>query len=113
MSVRFKIELLVIQCIHLGDFIFKRNDEKPPEEQIVTAFPDVIVRDLTPDMEFFVLACDGIWDVLSNQDVVDFCRDRLAAKMEPETVLDLFPLAFLVHLAKVKVKSFMVYGRLS
>lgn len=50
----------------LGDFLFKRNQNKNAKEQIVTAYPDVEVRDLTEDYEFIVLACDGIWDVLSN-----------------------------------------------
>lgn len=51
----------------LGDFVFKRNKNKMPEEQIVTANPDVQERDITDDWEFAVLACDGIWDVLSNE----------------------------------------------
>ncbi|EDO40449.1 predicted protein [Nematostella vectensis] len=72
----------------LGDFCFKKNDKKPPEEQIVTAMPDVIVKDLTPDHEFLVLACDGIWDVLSNQEVVDFIRSRLAQRMELEQICE-------------------------
>lgn len=50
----------------------------------VAAFPDVIVRDLTEEHEFIILACDGIWDVMTNQEVVDFCRDRVSAGMEPE-----------------------------
>ena len=31
------------------------------------ASPDVTVRELTEDWEFIVLACDGIWDVMTNQ----------------------------------------------
>ncbi|KAI0228535.1 putative protein phosphatase 2C T23F11.1 [Lamellibrachia satsuma] len=72
----------------LGDFVFKKNDTKKPEEQIVTAQPDVVVRDLTDDHEFLILACDGIWDVLSNQEVVDFVRGRIANKIEPETICE-------------------------
>uniref|UniRef100_A0A9J2PB69 protein-serine/threonine phosphatase n=1 Tax=Ascaris lumbricoides TaxID=6252 RepID=A0A9J2PB69_ASCLU len=72
----------------LGDFAFKKNEHKSPEEQIVTACPDVTVCDLTYDHEFIVLACDGIWDVMSNQEVVDFCRDRLAVGREPETICE-------------------------
>ena len=70
----------------LGDFVFKKNEKKSAEEQIVTAYPDVTVEKITADHEFLVLACDGIWDVLSNQEVVDFIRGRLAAKMEPHVV---------------------------
>lgn len=72
----------------LGDFCFKRNDKKSAEEQIVTALPDVIQKEITPDHEFIVLACDGIWDVLSNQEVIDFVRIRIAQKMEPEQICE-------------------------
>lgn len=51
----------------LGDFVFKRNPDKIPEEQIVTAYPDIEERDITEDWEFAVLACDGIWDVMQNE----------------------------------------------
>lgn len=70
----------------LGDFVFKRNEKKGAKEQIVTAFPDVQVRDLVDDLEFIVLACDGIWDVLTSEEVIDFVRIRVASKMEPSTV---------------------------
>lgn len=43
----------------IGDFEFKKSAELSPENQIVTAFPDVNSHDLTDDDEFLVLACDG------------------------------------------------------
>lgn len=36
------------------------------------------MREITDDWEFLILACDGIWDVLSNDAVIDFCRQRIA-----------------------------------
>lgn len=72
----------------LGDFVFKKNEKKKPEEQIVTAYPDVVIKDITPNHEFIVLACDGIWDVLSNEEVIDFIRRRIAEKMEPEEICE-------------------------
>lgn len=61
----------------LGDFEFKGNVGLPPESQIVTADPEVIQKQLKEDHEFMVLACDGIWDVMSNQEVVDFVREKI------------------------------------
>jgi serine/threonine protein phosphatase PrpC len=43
----------------IGDFEFKKSAELAPEQQIVTAYPDVVVHDLSDDDEFLVIACDG------------------------------------------------------
>lgn len=72
----------------LGDFLFKRNESKNAKEQIVTAYPDVEVRDLSEEYEFIVLACDGIWDVLSNQEVLEFCRERIGNGLDPEEICE-------------------------
>ncbi len=63
----------------IGDFEFKRSFELPVEQQIVTAFPEVLEKEvLEAEDEFLVLACDGIWDCLSSQDVVDIVRRSVA-----------------------------------
>lgn len=56
----------------IGDMGFKRQPEKGPERQVVSSTPDFVRHSLTADDEFVVLACDGIWDIKSNQEVVDF-----------------------------------------
>ncbi len=71
----------------LGDFVFKRNQKKSPQEQIVSAYPDIEVREINDTLEFIVIACDGIWDVMTNDEVIHFIRVRIAAKMEPQLVL--------------------------
>jgi serine/threonine protein phosphatase PrpC len=40
-----------------------------PEEQMVTAVPEIRQMHLEPGDDFLLLACDGIWDVLTNQEV--------------------------------------------
>lgn len=64
----------------IGDHFYKRNENLPPEEQMISALPDVKVLTLNEDHEFMVVACDGIWNVMSSQDVVDFVNERLKAK---------------------------------
>lgn len=72
----------------LGDFIFKRNSDKRPEEQIVTAYPEIEEKQITEDWEFIVLACDGIWDVMKNEEVVNFIRKGIAEGLEPELICE-------------------------
>uniref|UniRef100_A0A667WXR5 Protein phosphatase 1G n=1 Tax=Myripristis murdjan TaxID=586833 RepID=A0A667WXR5_9TELE len=61
----------------IGDHFYKRNKALPPEEQMISALPDVKVLTLNEDHEFMVIACDGIWNVLSSQEVVDFISERI------------------------------------
>jgi serine/threonine protein phosphatase PrpC len=42
----------------------------------VSHMPDIFRYELNND-RFMIMACDGLWDVLSNQDVVDFILDEL------------------------------------
>uniref|UniRef100_A0A8C9XMN7 Protein phosphatase 1G n=1 Tax=Sander lucioperca TaxID=283035 RepID=A0A8C9XMN7_SANLU len=61
----------------IGDHFYKRNKALPPEEQMISAMPDVKVLTLNGDHDFMVIACDGIWNVLSSQEVVDFISERI------------------------------------
>lgn len=61
----------------IGDLKYKNNADLPPKDQIITAQPDIRRFSLAPDDRFFVLACDGVWDVMSNQEVVDFISQKL------------------------------------
>lgn len=72
----------------MGDFVYKRDDSKSPEDQMITAFPDVVVRDITDDCEFVVIACDGIWDVMSSHEVVRFVRVRIRQQQPPEQICE-------------------------
>jgi len=72
----------------MGDFVFKMNDKLGQADQIVTCNPDIESAEIEPDWDFLILACDGIWDVLSNQEVVDFVTQRIGQAMEPEDICE-------------------------
>jgi len=38
--------------------------------QIITAEPDITLTELQAGDRFFILACDGVWDCLTNQEAV-------------------------------------------
>ncbi len=45
----------------------------------VSATPEVMTYTLTEQDEFLLLACDGVWDVMSNEQAVKIVRDALAS----------------------------------
>jgi serine/threonine protein phosphatase PrpC len=59
----------------VGDLDFKRA-RKSLEEQAVTSVPEIIEEKRHADDEFLVVACDGLWDVLGNESVLEFVATR-------------------------------------
>uniref|UniRef100_A0A915MC12 protein-serine/threonine phosphatase n=1 Tax=Meloidogyne javanica TaxID=6303 RepID=A0A915MC12_MELJA len=52
------------------------------------ACPEVETCTITEEHEFIILACDGIWDVMTSQEVIDFCRTRLASGSSPDLICE-------------------------
>ena len=59
-----------------ADFKYKSNPEFPAEQQLVTACPDITEMN-NSSVEFIVLASDGVWDLMTNQEVVNFVKSRM------------------------------------
>uniref|UniRef100_A0A8B9L3A1 protein-serine/threonine phosphatase n=1 Tax=Astyanax mexicanus TaxID=7994 RepID=A0A8B9L3A1_ASTMX len=70
----------------LGDFDYKCVHGKGPTEQLVSPEPEVYEIKREEDDEFVVLACDGIWDVMTNEELCDFVRSRLEVTEDLERV---------------------------
>lgn len=71
----------------LGDFEYKNVQDRGQCEQLVSPEPEIFIdrRDHEQD-EFIVLACDGIWDVLSNEELCDLIRNRMSITSDLEAV---------------------------
>jgi serine/threonine protein phosphatase PrpC len=62
----------------LGDFSYKSNETKPVEQQKVVPEPEILVYPRKHDLdEFLVLACDGVWDVASNEQCSNFVQELM------------------------------------
>jgi serine/threonine protein phosphatase PrpC len=46
-------------------------------QPFIVSIPDIYRYELNTGDKFMVMACDGLWDVLSNQEVVDFILEEL------------------------------------
>lgn len=44
--------------------------------RLSTQVPDTSAHRVLEEDLFFVIACDGVWDVLSDQQVTDLCLDK-------------------------------------
>ena len=93
----------------LGDYEYKCVSGRGPCEQLVSPEPEVYSCERTDKDEFVVLACDGSWDVLSNEDLKEFIHSRLRVTNDlvkiSNEVLDLC-LNKVCHLIAKKKKKF-------
>ena len=63
----------------LGDYEYKNVQDKGPTEQLVSPEPDITPFERNhKDDEFLVLACDGIFDVSSDDELCKYILSRLA-----------------------------------
>ncbi|KAF4692339.1 Protein phosphatase 1G [Perkinsus olseni] len=71
----------------LGDHRYKQNTEIPPECQIISAMPDLRVRQLSNEDTHIILGCDGIWEIHSNQQAVDYvlAHEKAALRLIHQT----------------------------
>lgn len=55
----------------IGDLQYKQGKDKLPQEQIITAYPDIVIENYDEECDFILIGCDGIWDCISNQELCD------------------------------------------
>jgi serine/threonine protein phosphatase PrpC len=75
----------------IGDLEYKKNTSIPAKDQMISAFPEIKIETLSVKDSFLVLACDGVWDMLTSQECVNFISQRIGSKSLPliaEEVLD-------------------------
>eukprot|EP00753_Platysulcus_tardus_P004266 PLAT12526.44.p1 GENE.PLAT12526.44~~PLAT12526.44.p1 ORF type:complete len:385 (+),score=120.10 PLAT12526.44:82-1236(+) len=68
----------------LGDFSFKMRFDLEPGQQLVSAEPDISEMPRHAADEFLLLACDGIWDVLSSEAACEFVRDAICSSEDKD-----------------------------
>ncbi|CAM9185282.1 unnamed protein product [Ectocarpus sp. 6 AP-2014] len=55
--------------------------------QLITAEPEFLVSEITPQDEFLVLACDGVFDVLTSEEVVANVYEKMKIHADAQSVL--------------------------
>ena len=93
--------MVLIDCISLlgtlamsraiGDLEFKNNQNLQKNEQLLISFPEVRKFTIKPEDSFILIASDGLFDLMTSDQVMDFCKQRISQKTQLEQILiDLF-----------------------
>lgn len=72
----------------IGDFEYKNNNSILPGEQIISANPSVKVEPLLGNEDFLILASDGVFDLISCQECVNFIQTHLSEGESGEVVIE-------------------------
>jgi protein phosphatase PTC2/3 len=56
-------------------------------EQAVTAYPEITKMKITKDIEFILMACDGVWDCVDIQKLCEHIAIKLKAKMKCSDII--------------------------
>jgi serine/threonine protein phosphatase PrpC len=62
----------------LGDFTWKSDSEGAAAHQKVSCVPDIYEVTGLPAGALLILACDGIWDVMTSTEAATFIRDHVS-----------------------------------
>lgn len=71
----------------IGDLEYKKSPELGHERQMICSTPDIVKMPRMKDDDFIVLACDGVWDVKSNEDVCSFMKEKLQGSDDAEAII--------------------------
>jgi serine/threonine protein phosphatase PrpC len=72
----------------IGDLLYKSPDFTLNKTSGLIAEPDISVTELSPQDKFLLLACDGLWDVFSYDDAIDFVLEKLEETQDPQAIAD-------------------------
>ncbi|AYU82587.1 protein phosphatase 2C-like protein [Leishmania donovani] len=101
------VSLAVTRAIGDAGFkLAKYTDGKPSG---VIAVPETSVTRLTDEDEFLVIGCDGLWDVMSYAEVVDFCSQRLQEGVPAQCIAEELAQAALTKGSTDNVTAMLVH----
>mmetsp|Transcript_20330 Transcript_20330/g.68928 ORF Transcript_20330/g.68928 Transcript_20330/m.68928 type:complete len:395 (+) Transcript_20330:58-1242(+) len=72
--VRGRVNGVLAVSRALGDYVYKSNEALSTHEQLVSCCPETRRRPRENADEFIIVACDGIWEKVSNEQAVAFVR---------------------------------------
>ncbi len=66
---------------------FKNNKNLKFYEQSVTSYPEITKFKITKDIEFCIMACDGIWDCVDEQKLCEHISFQLKSNIKISDII--------------------------
>lgn len=66
---------------------FKNNKNLKFYEQSVTSYPEITKFKITKDIEFCIMACDGIWDCVDEQKLCEHISMKLKSNEKISSII--------------------------
>jgi len=87
MRVHYRVNGNLNLSRSIGDLEYKKSPELGHERQMICSTPDIVKVPRRKEDNFVVLACDGVWDVKSNEDVCSFIKEKLHNSSDAEAII--------------------------
>jgi serine/threonine protein phosphatase PrpC len=73
----------------IGDLEYKQEKGMSVKDQMITADPEIKEHQIKAgETNFLIVACDGIWDCMTNQEAVDFVSEIIQKKPKLSQVVE-------------------------
>lgn len=93
----------------IGDAGFKLEEYTDGKPSGVISEPHTSSTRLLPEDEFLVIGCDGLWDVMSYEQVVDFCSSRFRSGEKAQAIAEELARAALANGSTDNVTAMLVH----
>ena len=61
----------------LGDLEYKKNPSLKPQEQLISAYPDIVTHTIKAEDAFLVMGCDGIWEIMNQDEICETAESKM------------------------------------
>ncbi len=68
------------------------------DQPLIIAEPEIHITSITPNDQFLLLACDGLFDVFTPEDVVKFVRVNMEEHNDAQRCCQVFQRVFLLYI---------------
>lgn len=78
---------VLIPTRSFGDFLLKSEMDKPPWKQVISPVPQIEQFKIDTSWEFLIVATDGVWDAVTNNEALNFVKSKIDNKYKDKLVL--------------------------